>query len=560
MANRYATKAGDWSDTTVWDGGTLPQAGDVVRPNTFTVVIDMEIPACELRDDAEGAASAGGFFSLNVSGTYNLVADVTATDVSQPADQYVVRVLGTSSGTLNISGEIVNEGRGATYGAIGIISPAAVTINISTKLTAALGGNLTNCSTIRQLSANAVVNLLDTLEMEVVNGGAAAAVVLTTIGVLNVYVPQENYIDLRTNSQNPLISVSGGVVHLFVSYTGRTAGSPVVGSGFILLSTITDLHIHESQYAGAGANGGPAIGASSGPGNALFLYPGVELVGNHINGMPAVARIPPKIYISENNAIFVSTHTDGVPDPDSDGMLLWTHDSDENVDPADVRDGVVWAQGKREGTCHVPDPQYVLQGVPVDDTVGEYVPSGGVSEELEELIDAIKATTDRLDAMVEDEDGDRWTEHALSASTAGGGASVGEIEEALAPRFGAIEARLGAAVVEVTSPVVQDGTIRIVQGDDYLSIDGRAIVSAIDGAPDLTDATVTLRVSSGLDVEASSVDAGGETQTVTIEMTSEQTAALAAMAHGVWLVAELAGGSIVTLLVGRLIVAPRRAD
>lgn len=40
MANRYAVKSGNWSDPTVWDGGTLPGVDDVVRPNGFTVEID----------------------------------------------------------------------------------------------------------------------------------------------------------------------------------------------------------------------------------------------------------------------------------------------------------------------------------------------------------------------------------------------------------------------------------------------------------------------------------------------------------------------------------------
>jgi len=74
MANRYAVATGDWSDLTIWDGGTLPQAGDVVRPNGFTVTIDVDITVDELRNNAAAPAVAGGSFvsTSNVIVTANL--------------------------------------------------------------------------------------------------------------------------------------------------------------------------------------------------------------------------------------------------------------------------------------------------------------------------------------------------------------------------------------------------------------------------------------------------------------------------------------------------------
>lgn len=43
MAVRYATKTGNWSDTTLWDNGALPVAGDDVYSNGFTVTIDQNV-------------------------------------------------------------------------------------------------------------------------------------------------------------------------------------------------------------------------------------------------------------------------------------------------------------------------------------------------------------------------------------------------------------------------------------------------------------------------------------------------------------------------------------
>ena len=43
MATRFATATGVWSNTGIWDGGTLPTSSDTVHPNGFTVSIDQDI-------------------------------------------------------------------------------------------------------------------------------------------------------------------------------------------------------------------------------------------------------------------------------------------------------------------------------------------------------------------------------------------------------------------------------------------------------------------------------------------------------------------------------------
>jgi hypothetical protein len=43
MATRFATATGVWSNTGIWDGGTLPIAGDTVHPNGFVVTIDQDV-------------------------------------------------------------------------------------------------------------------------------------------------------------------------------------------------------------------------------------------------------------------------------------------------------------------------------------------------------------------------------------------------------------------------------------------------------------------------------------------------------------------------------------
>lgn len=43
MATRFATATGFWSNTAIWDGGTLPLSDDTVHPNGFTVTIDTDV-------------------------------------------------------------------------------------------------------------------------------------------------------------------------------------------------------------------------------------------------------------------------------------------------------------------------------------------------------------------------------------------------------------------------------------------------------------------------------------------------------------------------------------
>ena len=72
MANRYAVATGNWSNTATWDGGTLPQSGDDVRPNGFTVTIDQDITVTSLRNDASSPAAGGGAFVITSATTRTL--------------------------------------------------------------------------------------------------------------------------------------------------------------------------------------------------------------------------------------------------------------------------------------------------------------------------------------------------------------------------------------------------------------------------------------------------------------------------------------------------------
>ena len=73
MAIVYAVKAGNWSDTTVWNTGALPTSADDVYPNTFQVTINQNFTVKSLDNRAATGVTAGGTFVFNSTNT--IVAD-----------------------------------------------------------------------------------------------------------------------------------------------------------------------------------------------------------------------------------------------------------------------------------------------------------------------------------------------------------------------------------------------------------------------------------------------------------------------------------------------------
>ena len=112
--------------------------------------------------------------------------------------------------------------------------------------------------------------------------------------------------------------------------------------------------------------------------------------------------------------------------------------------------------------------------------------------------------------------------------------------------------RIGTAQVTVTSPVTEDGEIVLIYGDDYRTVDGRALTFVGTNWPTLTGGSVSLRV------QASSVVLISGTVTAAVscrvEVTSAQTFSLGL---GVWsydLEATLTSGYTATLQQGTITV------
>lgn len=188
MANRYAVATGNWSDTAIWNGGTLPTAGDVVRPNGFTVTIDQDITVDELTNNAAAPAVAGGSFAS----TMNVVINA---NIKERTTITLYNINGGSSVTIN--GDCIsNPALGSNSRAVAI--NAALTLNVNGTVT---GGGLNSTSQSVTNNQGIFINAADVFVVVngTVNGG----------GQTNSTVLLNN--GIYSNSQSTHITITGVV-------------------------------------------------------------------------------------------------------------------------------------------------------------------------------------------------------------------------------------------------------------------------------------------------------------------------------------------------------------
>lgn len=127
MPNVFAVKSGNWSDTTLWNTGSLPTVNDDVFANNFTVYVDNNYQVKTLRNLSGTGIAAGGQFILNNqitlssdliigSGTNNVACVIflsaspsfctvySTLSANNPSILTPVALQNSSSGTINIFG------------------------------------------------------------------------------------------------------------------------------------------------------------------------------------------------------------------------------------------------------------------------------------------------------------------------------------------------------------------------------------------------------------------------------------------------------------------------
>ena len=101
MANRYAVADGLWSNTSTWDGGTLPASTDNVYANNYDVSIDQDVTVLSLSNDGSLAGyTDGGSFKF-VDG-YTVSGDIYCGGT----EHCIISDSGVLNSPINIYGDI----------------------------------------------------------------------------------------------------------------------------------------------------------------------------------------------------------------------------------------------------------------------------------------------------------------------------------------------------------------------------------------------------------------------------------------------------------------------
>lgn len=328
MANVYAVKSGNWSDTTVWNTGALPTSADDVYSNTFTVTIDVSPTVLSIRNGSATGVTQGGSFSITANGitltltgsglvatgtsanvlnvnnsvgtTVNLIFNsMSMTVVSQSLASF------TGSGTLNITGNITVT---SSIWANGFYLNGTGTVNITGDLTASPSSS---------------------------NGGGPVFAIANT-NTVNI-----------TGALNANLG--------FVISHGGTGQCTHIGS----------VNASNGKYAIAGTGryvlSGPFLTSSNGK-NPVIAE----------NWFWANSNVTPTYYqIRTANLATIRP--------------LYTADSvGGNPAASNVRSGTVYGPaGELTGTCAVPPAGSVALGVPVDNTTGTaYITANDIATAL----------------------------------------------------------------------------------------------------------------------------------------------------------------------------------
>jgi len=336
MANRYAVKPGNWSDTAVWDGGTLPGAGDVVRPNTYTVTIDQDITVAELRNNASSPAAAGGSFLVSTART------ITANITGSTTTQGMVTI--SSAVSVTINGNITSDG---SFKPFVVSAGATVTVN----------GNITTTSVTTAAEFTAANAALT------VNGNITSGTSSTGYGVVcsgsNFSLVVNGNVSGGAGTAAAISTSASGAIVVRGDVTGTTSQAiAVTGSNTTLV-----VDKPNSVISSTGAVTAIVFTAFSGASTAIMLGSVIVQTGT----LGAIPIQGPTRIIRGEQPIFTFKDT-ATPTP---ATYMLSRLGSSNPDPANVRLATSYgADGLVQGTLAVPNPASVAYGVPTDDTTG----------------------------------------------------------------------------------------------------------------------------------------------------------------------------------------------
>ena len=394
MAVKWAVQSGNWSNPSTWNDGTLPQADDDVYADGKTVTIDQDITVLSLRTTQRSNGIAGGGFVVNstrvitctgegiiagtshcltlASGNYNVTINSNATG---GAVNSIVGINNACIGTVTVNGNII---AGITSHTYGIYHASSGTVIVNGNITA---GNATNGNA----SANASSGVL-VITGTIIGGTGAGAhgVVNTSSGTVTItgtVIGGTGGAYGVNNGSSGIVTITGTVIGgnggagAWNNSTGRIM---ITGQAYLGPTGVAPVHANNGRIfingdiindretvvtSGAWTSSAGLVILS---GNVLNKVSGTGVLGGTVlNGRIAYY----------NGTQFYTQYAEADAQGNLTGGVVY-HDGSLRAQsnfpaPADVRFGTRYGPILDYiGTCHVPAPQSVLYGVPVDNTTG----------------------------------------------------------------------------------------------------------------------------------------------------------------------------------------------
>ena len=373
MALRYAVATGNWSNTATWDGGTLPTAADDVFANNFIVTIDGTFTVLTIRNtsNASPVITAGGQFRFANGGNLTCTAlngIITSTTTPPLEMTLTTGNTGTFNGSVLLMPNVANS-RIIRHSGTG-------TLNLNGNYNITLGGN---GKSLISVTSTGTLNIVG----DITSGVPAAGINLNgitmgTAGTINI--TGNVYGPISVSFSSSTIAVSAGTLNI----TGNTVASNMpavyltgaatynqigivypssVQPAIYNVTTAATISVTGTVNASAGAPGiYSAFALASGYSSGTF----VKVSGNVVNSANNMAIVAPRVTIDNSNSSWLfQTSTGGDRTLYAAGVALG------NPATSNVRFGTTYgASGELTGLVKIPPAGDVLLEVGVDNTAG----------------------------------------------------------------------------------------------------------------------------------------------------------------------------------------------